>query len=79
VSRQDNPDYICPPRENHGDQSVFRLSYRDPALLIIAIGSAKDDWAVKDLNRVVEIDAVFDAISLVLLFVPIEASQNQFS
>src|SRR6195256_4891373 len=79
AARRDNPDDVCPPRKGYGDQSVFQRTYREPSLLIVAVRSTKDDWSIKDLDRVVEIDAVFDAIKLVLLFVPIEGSQDRFS
>jgi hypothetical protein len=57
----------------------MRSANREPSLLIVAIRSAKNDWVIEDLDRVVKIDPVFDAIELVLLLVPIESSQNQFS
>jgi hypothetical protein len=57
----------------------MRFANRKPSLLIVAVRSSKNDWSIKDLDRVVEIDPVFDAIKLVLLFVPIEGSQDQFS
>jgi hypothetical protein len=57
----------------------MRYANREPSLLIVAVRSAKNDWAIKDLDRVVKIDPVFDAIELVLLLVPIESSLDQFS
>lgn len=52
----------------------MRFSNREPSHLIVAVRSTKNDWSIKDLDRVVEIDAVFNAIKFVLLFVPIEGS-----
>ena len=57
----------------------MRSANREPSLLIVAVRSAKNDWAIKDLDRVVKIDPVFDVIEFVLLLVPIESSQDQFS
>ena len=57
----------------------MRYANREPSLLIVAVRTAKYDWSIEDFDRVVEIDAVFDAIKFVLLFVPIEGSQDQFS
>src|SRR5712664_127582 len=65
--------------KNHRYDSIMRFANREPSLLIVAVRLTKNDWSIKDLDRVVEIDAVFDAIKLVLLFVPIEGSQDQFS
>src|SRR3982074_685239 len=62
ASRRDNPADVCPPRENNGNQALFRMTYSDPALLIVAIGSAKNDRYIEDLERVVEIDAMFGKI-----------------
>src|SRR6476620_2604875 len=57
----------------------MRFADREPSLLIVAVRSTKNDLSIKDLDRVVEINSMFDAIKLVLLFVPIEGSQDQFS
>jgi hypothetical protein len=38
------------------------MTYGDPALLVVAIGSAKKDWPIEDLDRVVEVDAMLSAI-----------------
>jgi hypothetical protein len=38
------------------------MTYCDPALLIVAVGSAKKDRSIKDLGRVVEIDAMLGKI-----------------
>jgi hypothetical protein len=38
------------------------MTYGDPALLIVAVGSAKEDRSIKDLDRVVEIDAMLGKI-----------------
>jgi hypothetical protein len=57
----------------------MRIADREPSLLIVAVRSTKNDRSVKDVDRVIKIDPVFDAIKLVLLFVPIESSQDQVS
>jgi hypothetical protein len=62
----------------HRYDSIVRFANREPSLLMVAVRSTKDDWSIKDLDRIVEIDTVFDAIKFVLLFVPIEGSQDQF-
>jgi len=38
------------------------MTYCDPALLIVAVRSAKKDRSIKDLRRVVEIDAMLGKI-----------------
>jgi hypothetical protein len=38
------------------------MTYGNPTLLIVAIGSSKKDGSVKDLDRVLEIDAMLDEI-----------------
>src|ERR1700732_380536 len=53
---RDNPGDVFTPWENDGNQTIFRMTYGDLALLIVAVGSAKKDRSIKDLARVVEID-----------------------
>jgi hypothetical protein len=38
------------------------MTYGDPALLIVAVGSAKKDRSIRDLDGVVEIDAMLGKI-----------------
>jgi hypothetical protein len=38
------------------------MTYSDPALLIVAVGSAKKDRSIKDLDCVVEINAMLGKI-----------------
>jgi hypothetical protein len=38
------------------------MTYGDPALLIVAIRTSKNDRPVKDLDRILEIDARLDEI-----------------
>jgi hypothetical protein len=65
--------------KNHRHDSIMRFTNREPSLLIVAVRSTKYDWSIEDLDCIVEIDPVFDPIKLVLLFVPIEGSLDQFS
>jgi hypothetical protein len=38
------------------------MTYGDPSLLILAIRPSKNDRPIKDLDRFLEIDAMFDEI-----------------
>ena len=55
----------------------MRVTNREPSLLIVAVRSTKNDRTIKDLDRILEIDAVFEPIDLVFLVVPIEGSQDK--
>jgi len=48
----------------------------DPALLIVAIGSAKNDRPIEDLDRLFEIDAMLGEVYLALPSIPIESSKG---
>lgn len=48
------------------------MTYGNPTLLIVAIGSSKKDRSIKDLDCFFEIDAMLDDVRLAFAFVPIE-------
>src|SRR3979411_1873230 len=79
MARCNDPDRFTSISKNYRHDPIMRSTNREPSLLIVAVRSTQYDWFIKDLDRVAEINSVFDAILLVLLFVPIEASQDQFS
>src|SRR6185312_14215602 len=74
AARRDYPEGICPSCKDHGDQSAFQETYRDPALLIVPIRPAKNDRAIKDFDRIVEIDSVLVEIRFALTLIPIESA-----
>jgi hypothetical protein len=76
ASRRDDPDDIRSPRKNDGDQLVFQKTYRDPALLVVAIRFAKKNRSVEDPGCIFEVDAVLVEIRFALVLVPLERGRR---
>ncbi len=70
----DDPKRIAAPRKHDSDGATVRLSYRKPALLIVAVGTTEQNRPVESTGRLVEVDAVFAAIARRLVFVPFNRS-----
>jgi hypothetical protein len=77
ASRRDDPDDIRSPRKNDGDQLVFQKTYRDPALLVVAIRFAKKNRSVEDPGCIFEVDAVLVEIRFALVLVPLERGRRE--
>jgi hypothetical protein len=75
--RRDDPERISAPCEDDGDDATFRFTDRQPALLRVAVRAAKQARSEKNLDRIVEVDAMIAAIARFLFLVPLDRSNSR--